>query len=91
MVMETEHIFCWSTSATCQPLVIYMQLFHPMAFMPLLLICDHNSYSVVQRKVWFTVFHCIVLIFFNFLQPSWIRGTWHSECTQIVRMLQNVS
>ena len=45
-----------------------------MAFMSSLLICDHNSYSVVQRKVWFTVFHCIMLIFFNFLQSSWIRG-----------------
>jgi len=71
-----------------------MQLFHPMAFMSFF-ICDHNSYSVVQRKVWFTVFHCIMLIFFlTSCNLVGLGGTWHSllfECTQVVKMLQNVS
>ena len=74
--------------------MIYKQLFHPMASMSLSLICDHNSYSMVKKRVWFTVFHYIILICFNFLKSNWIRGTRHfllSECTQIMKMLQIVS
>jgi hypothetical protein len=31
-------------------IVIYTQLFHPVISMSLSLICDHNSYSVVQKE-----------------------------------------
>ena len=96
MVVETEHIFCWSRSATCQTLCccIYAAI---------------SSYGlhvvIIDMWSWFIfcgakkcLVYCFSLhyvnFFFNFLQSNWIRGTWHSllsECTQIVKMLQNVS